>query len=194
MTPERTPGSSWGNNEVKWILRNIGPLTHKQTLTRTSYVDGNMSWHYSFRVSPIQKAHTGLNCEYSKAKFMAVLAAVKWFCSENIFCTIGQTICLALGQIFNLPPILDKLLLMFGLTHHKIHMMAYYLFPVSLMAQQSNKEYVRKVITYSALSYFRQLPHVVRCWLESVAVCADKASFILRELAFIDSFFVGHQL
>lgn len=54
-----------------------------------------------------------------------------------------------------------------------------------MTAQQPSEEYMRKVITYSAVVYFRQLPHVVRCWLEPVAVWADKASFMLRELCFL---------
>lgn len=45
--------------------------------------------------------------------------------------------------------------------------------------------------TLSLLSYFRQLPHVARCWLQPVAVRADKASFVRRERATMDSVCVG---
>lgn len=169
QTPEPTPGRVTNNN------------SHKLCKWKACHDFTDLGCHLYKRLILYWTVNT-------PAKFMAVLAAVKWFCSENNFCTVGQTTCLALGQIFNLLPIVDKLVLMFKLTPHKINTMPYFL------AQQSSKEYARKVITYSALSYFRQLPHVVRCWLEPVAVCADKASFMLRELAFMDSFFVGHQL
>lgn len=64
----------------------------------------------------------------------------------------------------------------------------------SVTAQQPSKECVRKVNTYSALCYSRQLPHVVRCWLEPVAICTDKVSIMLRVLRSMGSFFNGHQL
>lgn len=46
-----------------------------------------------------------------------------------------------------------------------------------LTVKHFRKECEGKAITYSPLSYFRQLPHVVRCWPQPVAVCCRQGFY-----------------
>lgn len=71
---------------------------------------------------------------------------------------------------------------MFAINIWLVHLKSVFfrnLYPECLSAEQPSEECVRTVITYSALCSSRQLPHVVRCWLEPVAVCTHKACIML---------------
>lgn len=68
------------------------------------------------------------------------------------------------------------------------YMNTYYLSPTSLLLVSSQAKSVWVKLSHTEFSVSRQLPHVVRCWLEPVAVCIDKASIMHRKLGSVDSF------